>query len=322
MGERSISGMLAAALAVTTVLTGAFIAWGMLTLKRQGALGAYPEPRLAVVAPVPVPAQPQDRPERRPRRTLAREGAQPSRNAPDRTALRRWADPRGETPAETHPRLAIVIDDIGYTVGAPREFLALDVPITFSILPGLLHSRDAAGLIGAAGREYIIHMPMQPMDFPQQDPGPEALLLDQDARETRRRLESYLAELPGARGASNHMGSAYTMDARRMELVQQELAQRHLFFLNSKTSASPVSAGIARRAGYPYLERDVFLDNERDERLIGRELERAVTRARQNGQAIAIGHPYPETFRVLRGRLTQPELEGVSLVSLSDLLGR
>jgi len=105
-----------------------------------------------------------------------------------------------------------------------------------------------------------------------------------------------------------------------MTLVQQLLAERHLFFLNSKTSASPVPAQIAHAGRLAYLERDVFLDNDRDEGLIGRQLDRALARARQRGHAIAIGHPYSETMRVLQDRLTGPEVRGVQLVSLSELL--
>jgi hypothetical protein len=213
-----------------------------------------------------------------------------------------------------------VIDDIGQSLTQVDEFLALEVPITFSILPDLPHTRGAAERILSARHEYIIHMPMQPDSYPSQNPGPNPLLLGLGLPETQQRLREYMDELPRAVGASNHMGSAYTGDAEHMALVQRELAQHRLFFLNSKTSATPVPARIAAEGGYPYLSRDVFLDNERDVRTIDRELRHAVYRAQRRGYAIAIGHPYGETLAALSSALSQGELRDVQLVSLSDLM--
>jgi hypothetical protein len=216
--------------------------------------------------------------------------------------------------------LAVVIDDIGHNLETVRAFLALEVPLTYSVLPDVAFSRDSAHLISRAGRELIIHLPMEPFDYPGQNPGPHPLLLSLSAGETARRLDGYLETLPGAVGASNHMGSAYTYDEERMQVVQQKLAERRLFFLNSRTSATPVPGAIARRTGYPYLERDVFLDHDPGERAIENAFRQVVRRAGAQGRAIAIGHPHPQTLRVLRRRLPGLRAKGVSLAPLSDLL--
>jgi len=288
---------------------GALLGWGVIQLKGGAAALTHTPPSLALVERRPAePSDPLESagPERRNRRVRHVQGA----NAPERASF------------SGTPRLAIVIDDIGQSLAAPRELLSLGVPITFSVLPDLPHSRQAAELIAQAHREFIIHLPMEPLDYPAQNPGPRPLLLSLDAGQTRRRVDSYLRELPGAVGASNHMGSAYTADPQRMAVVQELLAERQLFFLNSKTSPTPVPAAVARRGRFAYLERDVFLDNEREASLIARALHQAIFRARRNGQAIAIGHPYPETLRVLNAALSGPAVRGVELVSLSDLLER
>ena len=307
----AVLAMLFAALVAT--LGGALLGWGVMRLEGGAAALTHAPLRLSVegqsggrdAGPAAAAlAAPRDG--QRPERDTEEQGA----NAPEH-----WADPGA-------PRLAIVIDDIGQTLSAPRELLGLRVPITFSILPDLPYTRAAAEVIAQGRREFIVHLPMEPVDYPIHDPGPSPLLFSLDAEQTRQRIEGYLRELPGAIGASNHMGSAYTADAGRMMLVQQLLAERHLFFLNSKTSPSRVPAEIAHDGRYAYLERDVFLDNDRDEGLIARQLERAFARARQRGHAVAIGHPYPETMQALRAALTGPAVHGVRLVSLSDLLAR
>ncbi len=216
--------------------------------------------------------------------------------------------------------LAIVIDDIGHDLQTTRGFLALNAPLTFSVLPGVRLTRESAQLIARAGREFIIHLPMEPLAYPAKDPGPRPLLLSLDGDETARRVREYLERLPGASGASNHMGSAYTYNAEKMRVVQSILDQRDLYFLNSKTSGTDVPGRIARRWGYRYLERDVFLDHDPSERAIERYFHLAVHRARGRGRAVAIGHPYPQTYRVLRRNLPQLQRQGVQLVTLSRLL--
>ena len=218
--------------------------------------------------------------------------------------------------------LAVVIDDFGHNLGRPRAWLDLDLPLTFSILPALPHSAQAAAMIQARGREYLIHLPMEPEGFPTVNPGGRPLLLQMNAAATTRRLREYFSELPDAVGASNHMGSVYTYDGEKMAVVQGTLALRKLFFLNSLTSPSPLPRQIARRNDFPYLERNIFLDNQRSERAIMRQLGKAIAIARKHGRAIAIGHPYPQTLRVLQRTFPTSEQQGVTLVPLSRLASR
>lgn len=278
--------------ALGAALFGAVLGWGVWVMRGQPQAQA---PALALMQPMPGAT---DAAVRDPRRVGGR-----MVRAPDGA-----------------PRLAIVIDDIGQSVTQVDDFLALGVPITFSILPDLAHTRGSAQHIVQARREYIIHLPMQPENYPFRNPGPSPMLLDQSPQETQRLLQGYIAELPDAVGASNHMGSAYTGDEAHMALVQAELAKHQLFFLNSKTNASPVPGRIAAHAGYPYLSRDVFLDNVRDVALIERQITKAVQRARDRGYAIAIGHPYGETLTALNNALARGDLAGVELIQLSELM--
>ena len=312
---------------MTAIASGAFLlALGVASaLRWSGAL--QPEPRQglsaqgggpSLVLVSPLPAAHNTDPQRR---MHADEATRPE---PDRIeqpsnppARRLRAAPKDE--GGSGARLAIVIDDLGYNLSVPNRLLALELPVTFSIIPQERYSREIAERVRRAGREFLIHLPMEPQDYPGEDPGPNALLLGLDEETLRVRLTAQLDSLPGALGANNHMGSAFTSDARRMEIVQATLAQRGLVFLNSKTSATHVPGEIARARGYAYLERDVFLDNERSEVAIRAQLDRAIARAREQGQAIAIGHPYPETLRVLRERLPRLSGEGVLLVPISEL---
>ena len=230
--------------------------------------------------------------------------------------------PRRERP-ETwrgQPRLAIVIDDIGHNMAMPRRFLALKLPLTYSILPRRAHSREAAGLIKRRGGEFLIHLPMQPFRYPRVSPGKHALLLSYGVATTRRIVKGYFAQLPGAVGASNHMGSAYSYDMEKMGVVQEVVAGGNGIFLNSLTSNSRVPRAIAREQGYAYAERNIFLDNVRREAVVRRQLERALAIARRRGRAIAVGHPYGVTLRAIKARFPKPNASKVKLVRLSRLM--
>jgi polysaccharide deacetylase 2 family uncharacterized protein YibQ len=293
---------------------GVALAWLWLG-RGPRAAGPARSPALVLVSPLPggaaiAPPLPAAPPARGSRGPWWQDEPGPSPNLPPATP-RAGREPGG--------RLAIVIDDLGYNPVMPERLLALGMPLTFSIIPEQPYSREVAERVRRAGHAFLVHLPMEPLGYPGENPGAHALLLAMDERATRASLAEQLDSLPGALGANNHMGSAYTADPARMNIVQEMVAARGMLFLNSKTSSTPVPERVARARGFAYLERDVFLDHVRSEPAIRAQLAQAARLARAQGRAIAIGHPYPETLRVLRERLPALAREGVRLVSLSEL---
>ncbi len=296
----ALGGFVAATVLVLVVLGGRLL--DSSTHQRPGDVpSAEQPPALAMLSRPPVPP------------AAPVPGADPFREPVQRRAYRR-PGPDGV------PMLAVVIDDIGHNTHAVRGFLQLGLPLTYSVLPGVKHAEDSAMLLDAAGQEYILHVPMEPRGFPRMNPGPGPLLLAYSEGTTRERLEGMLARLPGAVGANNHMGSAFTGDPDKMAVVLDVLAARGLFFLDSRTGRSDVPEAVAHAMGQPFLGRDVFLDNERDEARITRQLDQALRIARRRGRAVAIGHPYPQTRHVLARRARQGMIDGIRLVPLTRLL--
>ena len=191
-------------------------------------------------------------------------------------------------PEPREPRMAIVIDDVGYSLAGLKEFLALPFPLAFSVLPDLPHSREAGRLIAAAGKELLVHLPMEPSSGT--NPGPGAVLTSQSDAEIRLLLEQSLERLPQAVGLNNHMGSRATADPRVMGVVMDFLRGRGLFFLDSRTTADTLGPEIAGQLGVSLLERDVFLDNQNSAAYIEAALQHGVRAARLRGSAVLIGH--------------------------------
>ena len=216
-------------------------------------------------------------------------------------------------------KLALVIDDAGYNSDSLDRFLSFPGPLAVSVLPELPHTREAVEKTRRAGKELLLHLPMEPEG--KQNPGPMAILTSQKNEEIARILNLHLDALPGIRGVNNHMGSKATADERVMRVVLGELKKRSLFFLDSLTGAGSVGKKVAAELKLPYLERSVFLDNEKDKTEIQGALEKAKAVSEKRGYAVMIGHVWcSELADVLLERYPQILDEGYLFYPVSDLL--
>jgi len=220
---------------------------------------------------------------------------------------------------EPSARLAIVIDDLGNDADAVRRVAQMPVPLTGAVLPALARSRESAELLRAAGKELLLHLPMEPLDSAA-NPGPGEVRVGMSASQIASLVASDLADVPGATGVNNHMGSRASADRPTMDAVFSVLRQRRLFFLDSRTTAFTVAAQEAARRGVPCTSRSIFLDDAPDEASVVAQLERAVEEARAQGAAIAIGHPHAATLAVLERELPGIAGRGLVLCRVSELV--
>ncbi len=210
------------------------------------------------------------------------------------------------------PKLTVVIDDLGLHPDQVQPLWALGAPLTWAILPGSRWGAEYARWLSARGASVLVHQPMEPMRADHMTL-PNFLRQD-DAPETRRLvLTRALAEVPGAIGLNNHMGSRLTREPSVMREVV-DLLPRDFVVLDSRTTRRSQLASQAR-GRRPVAERDVFLDNVREVDAIVSQLEQALRLAQARGHAVAIGHPYPETVEALR-RFLEANGDQVELVPL------
>jgi uncharacterized protein len=234
---------------------------------------------------------------------------------PEKPALR----PPSVTAPGDLPRVCIIIDDMGYDRKLAEKFLGLEVPVTFSMLP---FSPFQEAITKAAGNKHVeimLHLPMEPDEYPRVDPGPGALLTSMSSDELIRQLTRDIRSVPGIKGVNNHMGSKMTAVSSQMYQIFTILKKEGLFFIDSRTSASTLSKPSARLLQVPFAERDIFLDHVTTAEFVRKQLGELILRAQQDGMAIGIGHPHPITYQVLKEML--PELKKkVRLVPASQLV--
>jgi polysaccharide deacetylase 2 family uncharacterized protein YibQ len=217
------------------------------------------------------------------------------------------------------PLVAIVIDDLGYQREVAWEFINLGYPLTLSFLPQAPFAREMARQALQNGKETLLHLPMEPQNYPQTDPGPGALLTSMPDEEIQKIMGKDLAAFPGVTGVNNHMGSRFTEDREKMAVVLRMIKGKRLFFLDSRTTPHSVVFSVASQVGVKAIQRDIFLDNVLEGGAIERQLDQLIRLAQKRGLAIACGHPYPQTLQVLREKL--PDLnQKVRLIPLSGVL--
>ena len=196
-------------------------------------------------------------------------------------------------------RAAIVIDDMGQDMESARRLLHLPYPLTYSVLPYLRYSESTAAGAHHARREVMLHLPMEPEPGAHPAPGEGEVRLGMSEAEVRRVVENDLSAVPFAGGVNNHMGSRATQSARLMASVMQVLAEHHVYFIDSRTTAASVALEAARRQGVPAFYRAVFLDDRENVPYTLGQLQRFRRIIEQQGVALAIGHPSATTIDAL-----------------------
>ncbi len=213
-------------------------------------------------------------------------------------------------------KIALIIDDVGNNPERGVQALQLDGKIIYGILPGTPHATMLAEMAHARGKEVLVHIPMESEHHKKL--GPDGLTLGMQETEYKNTIQAAMQSVPYAVGFNNHMGSLLTQHQLPMLWLMEVLEQHKLLFLDSRTTTETVAEQVARNHGIPSFRRDVFLDNERDKEAITRQFTQLIQRAKRNGFATGIGHPYPETLEVIDKMLPLLEKQGIELVNLSD----
>jgi polysaccharide deacetylase 2 family uncharacterized protein YibQ len=218
------------------------------------------------------------------------------------------------------PRIALVFDDFGYSKSKLAEsFFTFELPITISVIPSLPHSEYSFARARDNGKQSILHLPMEAEEGPVSDVA--AVLVSMSDGDIRALVARYLEESPGVVGVNNHMGSLATQDRRVMQSVLAVVRSRRLFFLDSLTSGKSIAYNTARDMGVPAARNGSFLDADTEDVLVIEDrLLRLLETAREQGSAIAIGHPRPWTFEVLQRNLEVLKDSGIEFVFLSELV--
>lgn len=273
--------------------------------ERPAPAPAAPKPVRS--APAPKPAPPRQTPKPAPK--VAPVPPQPVPIPPPAPAL---SFPPGRG------KIAIVLDDWGYTMKQVPALESIRRPLTIAVLPSLPHSADVARAAKGHGHEVILHMPMEALD-PNAPKEAVTLLTTMPRQRVVEILDRSIRSVPSLKGISNHQGSKGTSNAALMEIVMRESKRRGLYFLDSYVTNQSVGADVARKVRIPFAQRTIFLDNEQTAPAIQQQLAHLAQIASQKGEAVGIGHDRPMMLEVLKKAVPALEKAGYTLVPASEL---
>ena len=292
-------------------LSGATIFFALLSLALaiilyvQTRCPAAPRP-----APSPTPSAPRPAPTARRRTAPPPPAPRPVPTAPGAKG----------TPPSGAARAAIVIDDLGNELGPAERIARWKEPVAGAVLPGVACSAAAARALARGGKEVLLHLPMEPEGYPRVRPGPGVILRSQSDDEIVRVLDADLATVPGAAGVNNHMGSAATADVRVMRVVARVLAAPRTLLRRQPHDRRDRGREDGRGGFGPLGLAPRLPGRRRDGGGDPPALAELVRRATEEGDAVAIGHPYPATLEVLEEELPGLAARGVKLVRVGELV--
>jgi len=237
----------------------------------------------------------------------------------DPPAWRRYASIYQATTEQ--PRIAVVLTGLGFSSRATEAAIE-DLPagVTLSFTPYAQKLPQWIAMARGAGHEVMLDLPMEPVTYPDDDPGPRALLTQLDELQNQERLRWVIGRAQGYVGLAATMGSRFTTSEPHLKPVLQEIKDQGLMFLDNQASSNSVVGRVARDIDLPHAVNDRTLDEGDVGHLtIDARLAQVERAALSDGASVAIGRPYPATLERLQEWVKTLDSKGFELVPITVL---
>ena len=221
------------------------------------------------------------------------------------------------------PRIALIISGLGVGASLTSDALTkIPGPVTFAFAP---YGNDLEGLTSRArgeGHEILLQVPMEPFDYPDNDPGPQTLLSSLSGEQNVDRMQWLMSRFQGYVGVANQMGARFTASEGSLAPILRETAKRGLIYVDDGSSARSLASQIAGANKVPFAKADVIIDTVPTASEVDKALVRLETIARERGSAIGYATALPVTIdrvskwsKALAGR-------GLVLVPISTIANK
>ncbi|GAV23635.1 divergent polysaccharide deacetylase family protein [Carboxydothermus pertinax] len=223
------------------------------------------------------------------------------------------------------PKLLIIIDDFGNNSDNWHEFLKLDLPFTAAVMPFLNNTQKEAKILAQAGKDIIIHLPMEPKKYKRSWLGPKPVMVNLSEKEITTLLTEALKENTRAIGMNNHTGSKACENKKVVQTILSFCQKNNLIFIDSQTTPNSLFPLLGSEYGVVVLKRDIFLEiNGKDEKKILQQIFQLQKIAKEKGLGIAIGHVGFEggipTVKALKAALPPLQAQGAKFCTLRDIV--
>ena len=249
----------------------------------------------------------------------SRHGAIPQIGLDGTRPSAKYAHPRQLPPnRKDAPRIAIILGGVGISAsGTADAFAKLPEPVTFALAPYGADLDKLAEHARVEGHEVLLQVPMEPFDYPDNDPGPQTLLTSLTADQNVDRLQWLMSRFEGYVGIASYMGARFTASEVALAPVLREAAKRGLIYVDDGSSPRSVAGQIAGSHNLPFAKTDIVLDAVQTPAEIDHALARLELLARDNGSAVGIANAQPATIARIAEWAKKVEGRGFVLVPIT-----
>ena len=228
------------------------------------------------------------------------------------------ASPPGLKPGA--PRIAILVGGLGLAAGPTQEAIdRLPAAVTLGFAPYGNELERQAGRAREAGHEIVLQAPMEPFDYPQNDPGPHTLRAEAESAQILDDLRWQLSRFSGYVGVASFLGAKFTANKQALSPVLNELSARGLIYIDDGASPQSVAGALAPSFNLPAIQADVSIDLDRRPESVAAALVSLEALARSRGQAVGVASALPGSVAMVARFASALERRGVLLVPLSAI---
>lgn len=223
--------------------------------------------------------------------------------------------------ADPRPKIAIIVGGLGLGEAVTQAAVdRLPPGVTLAVTP---YGSSLQGLVSTArakGHEVLLELPLEPYDYPDNDPGQDTLLTGTTAEENPARLRRVLAKVTGYAGLINSQGAKFLASEDALRALLSATAGRGLYFVDSGEAEQSIAREVSAATGAAFARGDRLVDRNPTREAIEKEFAAIEDLAKQRGSAVAVAGAYPVTIDRLTAWAASLEEKGIALVPVSALV--
>ena len=234
-----------------------------------------------------------------------------------------YARPAKQTARPNSPRIAIVVAGLGVSGTATQSAMSkLPGPMTFAFGPYGTEIESTVAKARSDGHEVLLQIPMEPFDYPDNDPGPQTLLVSLSPEQNIDRLHWLMSRFQGYVGVTSFMGARFTASEAALSPVLKETAQRGLIYVDDGSSHRSLTGQVASTTSLPFAKAEIVLDTTPTPAHIDRALARLESLAKERGIAVGFASALPAAIDRIAAWVKTVESRGIILVPVSAVAAK
>lgn len=218
-------------------------------------------------------------------------------------------------------RVVIVVGGLGISQTSTKSAIdALPPTVTLAFAPYGNSLNRWMQMARKSGHELLLQLPMEPIDYPQNNPGPHTLRTEADLEENLANLHWAMSRLTNYVGVSNYLGNKILQQPAGLSPIFAEISKRGLLFFEDGSVKNSMGPGVAVKELVPYAKADILIDNVRSRSAIASKLNELAARAKRTGLAVGMANAFPDSIAMISEFARRAKQNGIEITPVSAIV--